>query len=139
MLKIKMIQVGKEKKGPFSELGTEYLKRLSAYAKTDVVIVKELSSDLFETNAFTIMLSEDGKTFDSKTFAENLTSWSEYGQREIVFVIADAFGFDRSLTQNADLTLSLSPMTMPHDLARIVLLEQLYRAGTILNGKTYHY
>ena len=139
MFRIKLIQVGKTKKGPLQELSAKYLKRLSAYAKIETIIVKELTAETFNKDGFTIVLSEDGQTMDSHTFANALESWSENRQRELTFVIAGPFGFDRALAKNVDLTLSLSPMTMPHELALVVLLEQLYRAGTILSGKTYHY
>ena len=140
MFRIKIIQVGKVKKGPLEELSSEFIKRLSVYVKIEIIPVKELSLiNIKKEGAYTIMLSEDGKTMDSKMFARTLVKWSEQGQRELTFIIAGPFGFDRSLLKNVDVILSLSPMTFTHEMAYILLLEQLYRAGTILNGKTYHY
>ncbi len=140
MFRIKIIQVGALKKGPLKELSLEFLKRLSLYAKLELVEVKELSAEhLKKTGAYTLILSETGRTLDSLDFAKSLTKWSEQGQRDLIFVIAGPFGFDRSLLTYADATLSLSPMTFTHEMAFVLLLEQLYRAGTILAGKTYHY
>ena len=140
MFRIKIIQVGKVKKGPLEELSSEFIKRLSVYVKIEIIPVKELSLiNIKKEGAYTIMLSEDGKTMDSKMFARTLVKWSEQGQRELTFIIAGPFGFDRSLLKNVDVILSLSPMTFTHEMAYLLLLEQLYRAGTILNGKTYHY
>lgn len=117
----------------------EYLKRLGPFMKVKEMVVDELSVELLEEQDITIMLAEDGKTMDSTVFAKTLEKWSEHGQRELAFVIAGPFGFDRKLLEHADHILSLSPMTFPHEMAYVILLEQLYRAGTILAGKRYHY
>ena len=139
MFRIKIIQVGKMKKGPLKEIGDELIKRLGLFAKIQVIVVKELNEDIVKQDGFTLMLSEDGKTMDSIAFANALPRWSEQGQKELTFIIAGPFGFDRTLLKHADHVLSLSPMTFPHEMAYVILLEQLYRAGTILAGKTYHY
>lgn len=124
---------------PLKDLVDELRKRLGSYAKVKELVVDGLTSELLEEQDVTIILSEDGKTMDSKVFAKALTTWSEHGQRELTFVIAGPFGFDRALLKHADHVLSLSPLTFPHKMAYMILLEQLYRAGTILAGKTYHY
>lgn len=139
MQKIEIITVGKLKRGSLKDLAVEYLKRLGPFMKVKEVVVDELSAELLEEQTTTIMLAEDGKTMDSVTFANTLNKWSEHGQRELTFIIAGPFGFDRELLKHADHVLSLSPMTFPHEMAYVILLEQLYRAGTILAGKTYHY
>lgn len=139
MFKIKVIQVGKIKKGPLKEQSDEFLKRLGAYAKMKIVVVKELTEDILKQDGFTMLLSEDGKTMSSIEFANSLPQWSEQGQKELTFIIAGPFGFDRKLLKHVDFSLSLSPMTFPHEMAYVILLEQLYRAGTILAGKMYHY
>ncbi len=139
MQKIKIITVGKLKRGPLKDLAVEYLKRLGPFMKVKEVVVDELSAELLDKQAVTIMLTEDGKAMDSTVFARTLEKWSEQGQRELTFIIAGPFGFDRALLKHADHVLSLSPLTFPHEMAYVILLEQLYRAGTILAGKTYHY
>ncbi|HAU66014.1 TPA: hypothetical protein DCW61_01580 [Candidatus Uhrbacteria bacterium] len=140
MFRIKIIQVGKMKKGPLKEVHLELLKRLSLYTKIEIINIKELSStNIKKQGTYTVILSEDGKTMDSKLFAQSLITWSEQGQRELTFIIAGPFGFDRSLLKEVNMILSLSPMTFTHEMAYLLLLEQIYRAGTILAGKTYHY
>jgi len=86
-----------------------------------------------------ILLSEHGTTYTSDTFSKKLIAWTEHESQPITFIFAGPLGPHTSLYEKANTELSLSPLTMPHELALIVLLEQLYRAGTILNGKTYHY
>jgi 23S rRNA (pseudouridine1915-N3)-methyltransferase len=139
MQKIKIITVGKLKRGPLKDLAVEYIKRLGLFMKIKEVVVDELSVELLEDQDVTIILTEDGKTMDSTTFAKTLEKWSEQGQRELTFVIAGPFGFDRALLKHTDHVLSLSSLTFPHEMAYVILLEQLYRAGTILAGKRYHY
>ena len=139
MQKIKVISVGKMGRGPLKDLANELRKRLGPYFKLEEQVVDELTSELLNNQDVAILLSEGGKTMDSITFAKSLTKWSEHGQREMTFIVAGPFGFDRALLTHADHVLSLSPMTFPHEMAYVILLEQLYRAGTILAGKTYHY
>lgn len=139
MMKTRILTVGKMKRGPLKELTLELLKRLGPYMKVNEKVVDELTVELLQEQDVAIILSEDGKTMDSNAFAKALTTWSERGQRELTFIIAGPFGFDRALLKHADHVLSLSPMTFPHEMAYVLLLEQLYRAGTILAGKTYHY
>jgi len=86
-----------------------------------------------------VALDERGKEFTSHEFAEFLNRLLERGTREIAFVIGGAMGLDETVTQKADTVLALSRWTLTHEMARLVLLEQLYRAFTIIKGKTYHY
>lgn len=127
------------KRGPLKDLVDELRKRFGPYAKVKELVVNEHTAEILKEQDVTIMLTEEGKTMGSMTFAKTLLTWSEHGQRELTFVIAGPFGFNRDLLKHADHVLSLSPMTFPHEMAYVILLEQLYRAGTILAGKTYHY
>jgi 23S rRNA (pseudouridine1915-N3)-methyltransferase len=106
-------------------------------AKWEVREVERLDT-LPADDSLVILLDDAGKTFDSKTFARQLDRWAEGGARPLTFVIGGAFGFTDEIKKGAHVRLSLSPMTMPHDLARVVLLEQIYRAVTIQQGKRYH-
>jgi 23S rRNA (pseudouridine1915-N3)-methyltransferase len=157
MYQFEFITVGKLKHGPHKELVDEYEKRLGQYANIEHTVVAEERFDSqnqrervlkkeadrirkkISRDAFSILLSEDGKLFRSKHFALKLSKWSENERRNIQFITGGPLGVDRSLQNDVDFTLSLSPLTMPHDLAQVVLLEQVYRAMTILKGKTYHY
>jgi 23S rRNA (pseudouridine1915-N3)-methyltransferase len=90
-------------------------------------------------NAFLIALDERGQEFTSHEFAALMNNTVEAGVRDMVFVIGGAMGLDESVTGRANRTLAISRWTHTHEMARLVLLEQLYRAFTIIHGKTYHY
>jgi 23S rRNA (pseudouridine1915-N3)-methyltransferase len=90
-------------------------------------------------NAFLVALDERGQEFTSHEFAGFLNKALESGVRDIVFVIGGAMGLDESVTGRANKTIAMSRWTLTHEMARLVLLEQLYRAFTIIKGKTYHY
>lgn len=133
-----------------------YLKRLGPFAKVEMIELKEgqkgsAKPDEAKTRAVeaeqlrksipkgatTVVLDETGKNLSSLELAAKLESWTE-GGRPVVFLVGGSWGLDPSVRQEADFVLSLGKQTLPHLLARIVLLEQLYRAETILNGKIYH-
>ncbi len=133
----------------------DYLKRIAPYSKVEMA---ELKAEPFrdaagmekakkkegerileflkkKPGAKTILLKENGKEYDSREFAEFL---SETNQR-ILFVIGGTSGFSKEILDRRFTTLSLSRMTLTHEMARILLLEQIYRAATLLKGKVYHY
>ncbi len=85
-----------------------------------------------------VVLTRTGSTWSSRDLAEYLNRLAVTGAPGATFVIGGAHGLDEGLVREADRRLSLSPMTMPHDLARLVLAEQIYRAGTIVRGEPYH-
>lgn len=87
---------------------------------------------------FLILLDEKGKTYDSKKFANTLQGWMNRGPKRLVFVVGGAFGFSEDVYQKCDAKLSLSSMTFSHQLIRLIFLEQIYRAFTILKGEPYH-
>jgi 23S rRNA (pseudouridine1915-N3)-methyltransferase len=90
-----------------------------------------------KSDAFVIALDETGKEYSSSAFSKQLELWSE-GGRPFVFLIGGSWGLSDEVRDKADALLSLGKMTLPHGLARIVLLEQLYRAEAIARGKEYH-
>ena len=85
-----------------------------------------------------VALTRTGKSWSTRELAEYLDDMQTYGHGGTVFVIGGAHGLEASLLQRSKIKLSLSPMTLPHGLARLLLTEQLYRAGTILRGESYH-
>lgn len=89
--------------------------------------------------ALLVALDERGQEFTSHEFAAFLNKSLESGAKDIVFVIGGAMGLDESVTDRAHKTMAMSRWTLTHEMARLVLLEQLYRAFTIIKGKTYHY
>ena len=141
MFRFHIVTVGSMKKGPLAELVSHYQKLLKGFARVDVSEVKEVRR--VAKDAFSVLLTEHGKEYDSPRFAKQLLAWSEHETRTVEFVVAGPFGPQLptlSVGSNGfDATLSLSKLTFPHDVATTVLYEQLYRAMTIVAGKTYHY
>lgn len=88
-------------------------------------------------NSTVVALTRAGRAEDSTRFAGRVAAWQRSG-RDVALLIGGAFGLDDSVLQRSDAHLSLSPLTFPHEMARLVLLEQLYRAGTILKAEPYH-
>ncbi len=135
----------------------KYLRFLRSYADVEVrelkaekvlelkdapAIRKKEAERIFKTvpaGAALIALDERGREFTSHEFAAFLQAARDRGIREMCFVIGGAMGLDESVTGNADRTLAISRWTLTHEMARLVLLEQIYRAFTIITGKTYHY
>jgi 23S rRNA (pseudouridine1915-N3)-methyltransferase len=143
--------VGRVKSGPLADLQSEYLKRLSgSIGITEVEERRTLSpaerkareAELLlaalPEDALIVALDERGKTLASVAFAERVQRWRAEGVKTLAFVIGGAEGLAQPVVQRASLSLSLGAMTWPHLLARILLLEQLYRAQQILAGHPYH-
>ena len=86
-----------------------------------------------------ILLDEKGKEFSSVEFAKTLIHYRNIATKNLVFVIGGAYGFSEAVYQRADLKMALSKMTFPHQLVRVIFLEQLYRACTIVKGEKYHH
>lgn len=155
MFKITIVCLGKFKEKAFKDLEQEYLKRLSPFAKVKVIELPEIGykpgQDLDKVkqqeaesiekhlpkNAIVILLEETGKLRNSKEFAQFLDRTGSLGQ-ELAFVIGSGLGLHSSLKAVANYYISLSPLTFPHNFARVLLEEQLYRGCTILSGKEYH-
>lgn len=151
MLNITIITIGKIKDKFLSGLAAEYIKRISPYARLSITELKAesftstnkekaktLEAERIETvltkktGTKVYLLSEDGKLSSSYDFAKQLN------QEEIILVIAGSLGFTKDLS-NKYPKISLSSLTFTHEMARVILLEQIYRATTILNNKEYHY
>ena len=122
---------------PYVDDVAHYLKMLGRYATVEVVEVREEddASRRIPDRAFVVLLDAGGKQMTSEGFAAWLEERRHEG-RPLCFVIGGAFGIS---LERSDLTLSLGRMTLPHQLARVVLVEQLYRAHKILAGEPYHY
>lgn len=156
MYQIKIIVIGKLKEDYWRDAEKEYLKRLGAYAKIFIheipeesfrspserthVLAKEGEKmiKLISKDAYCIALEIKGKSFSSESFAELIKNNGERGGM-IVFCIGGALGLSDEVLNRANMRCSFSALTFPHQLVRIVLLEQVYRAMTIVHGKQYHY
>jgi 23S rRNA (pseudouridine1915-N3)-methyltransferase len=138
-VKLKIVSVGKDRSGLFAPGVAEYVSRLQHYAKTSLV---ELSTDekLLEQKGareVLIALDERGKLFSSVELSQWIAAQMQTG-KDLVFVIGGDEGLKPEVREQAALVLSLSKMTLPHRLARLVLAEQLYRAFTLVRGEPYH-
>jgi 23S rRNA (pseudouridine1915-N3)-methyltransferase len=144
-VKIKVAWVGKTKDAAIQSLTDEYLKRLSRYAevegvalKDEAAILKLCARDARPSRYTLIMLDGRGKPFSSEELANFLGEYQARNPHPLLFAVGAADGFSGQARQAATLVLSLGRMTLAHELARVVLLEQLYRAFTILKGHPYH-
>jgi 23S rRNA (pseudouridine1915-N3)-methyltransferase len=144
-VKLQIAWIGKTKEVAIRALTEEYLKRISRYLGTES---HELSNEpaLLELAAGTagrtapvlVLLDARGRQFTSEEFAELLRDQQDRGTQNLFFAIGAADGFSDKARGEADLILSFGKMTLAHELARVVLLEQIYRAFTILKGHPYH-
>ncbi len=136
MLKVQILQIGETKDSNLRALEQEFEKRLKPYFKLETLTVKNLESKL-DSDAFVIALDERGKHFTSEEFAAQIGTLKDRGT-PIQFVIGDFAGLPPEIRDRAQLTLALSKMTFTHEMVRVFLKEQLYRACMILAGKPYH-
>ena len=100
---------------------------------------KWLLNQIEGTPSKVILLDEKGPQFTSISFSKKLESWRQGSHKRLVFVIGSAYGFDQKIYDRADELMGLSAMTLPHQLCRLMMLEQVYRACTILRGESYHH
>ena len=159
MLSVHIICVGKLKEPFYIQAAAEYCKRLSAYCKLELTelpeerlpdrpspaqiaaaLAKERDAILgkIPPGARLVALCVEGKPRSSEEIAALLTDFMGSGVRHLVFLIGGSHGLDESLKEKTWLRLSMSPMTFPHHLARVMLLEQLYRGFKITEGSPYH-
>ena len=150
-MKITIISAWKQKK-VFTQIEKEYLKRLGRYAVMELKEFKGEKGDgsealkregkkilsRLENKAYIVVLTEKAEPFSSTGFARWLESMIEKGNSQISFVLGSSSGVDKAVTARADMELSLSPLTFPHALARVLLIEQVYRAFTLIRGEPYH-
>lgn len=158
-MKITVIAVGKIKEKFYRDAIEEYVKRLSRYCKLEIVQVEDEKTPdragtaldetvkhkeaerilkYFREDAFVIVLDIQGKAYDSEDFAREIDRLATMGISHIQFIIGGSLGLHEEVNKKADLKVSFSKMTFPHQLMRVILLEQVYRAYRIINGEPYH-
>ena len=150
-MRVTICAVGRARGSPAAEICQTYLQRLPWTVEIrEVEVRKNLSgeklslaeaeflSNALPARATLIAMDETGETLTSDSFAQRLGRWRDDGIADLAFVIGGANGLHPDLRRKADLILSLGVMTWPHILARAMLMEQLYRAHTILTGHPYH-
>lgn len=159
MVDVTVICVGKLKEKFYAEAAAEYAKRLKGYCKLNILELAEqklsknpslgeIQSALekegdairakIPPNSSVIALAIEGKMRSSEELAAMISTWSHNASKHLVFVIGGSYGLHPSIKAGAWATLSMSPMTFPHHLARIMALEQLYRGFAINQGSRYH-
>ena len=158
-MKITLVTVGKIKEKFFEDAIKEYSKRLSRYCKLEILQVADEKTpegaseavelqikekegqrilSLIRDDAYVIALAIEGKMLDSEELAERIEKLGVSGISQIVFVIGGSLGLSAQVMKRADYALSFSRMTFPHQLMRVVLLEQIYRSYRIMNNQPYH-
>lgn len=155
-MKIKIIALGKIKEKFLKDGIEEFLKRLVPYASVEMVELspieikdENLTEKILEAEgekilshikplSYVITLEIQGKLLSSQEFAQKIETLTNEGTQEIVFVIGSSCGIAKTVSQRADFKLSMSKMTFLHQFARLILVEQIYRAFKIIKGETYH-
>ncbi len=144
MIKVNIVCVGKIKEEYLRSACAEYIKRLSRFCKTEIKEIaegKNLKSEaediLRASRGYKIALCVEGRQLSSPGLAEKIGVLVDAGA-EITFIIGSSCGLDESVKNAADLRLSFSAMTFPHQLMRVILLEQIYRGFMINSGSEYH-
>lgn len=159
MIAVTVIALGKLKERSMRELCAEYEKRLSAFCRLQIVeltperlserpsaneIARALEREAahiaakIPENAYVFAMCIEGKQMPSEAFSQKLSFLSVNGVSNVVFLLGSSFGLQEALKKQADFRFSMSEMTFPHQLARVMLLEQIYRAFQIESGGKYH-
>ena len=157
-MQLLLMLVGKTKNSLCHQGIIEYQRRLKRYLDCDIKEIKEekpgkreapmvfcrrqaprLLSEFKKPSGLKLLLDERGRNMNSREFAAFLQRAVTGGQQRLIFFCGGPFGYDPSLREAADHLISLSPLTFPHEIARLLLFEQLYRAMTIIKNEPYHY
>ena len=157
-MNINIVAVGSIKEKFFKDAVSEYAKRLSRYVKLNIIEVKDektpaMASALEEekikeveaerilsklSNSYVVALTIDGKKYSSEELAKRMEKYDILSKGNLSFIIGGSLGLHKSVIDRADEKLSFSEMTFPHQLMRVILLEQIYRAYRIRNNEPYH-
>lgn len=155
-MKIKIIALGKIKEKFLKDGIDEFMKRLTPYASVEIIeispveikdenlIQRALDEEAdkilshIKPQSYLITMEINGKQFSSEEFAEKIITLTNSGESEIIFVIGSSCGISAKVSARANLKMSMSKMTFLHQFARLILVEQIYRAFKIIKGETYH-
>jgi len=140
-MRLKLVMLGKTRRPELCAIIDDYVKRISRYTSIEVSELRESEAALkkfaFEQPSTIVLLDDTGKSLDSKAFAKWLGEHRDRSTRQLIFVCGGADGFPEDIRRQAQQQLSLSAMTYSHELARVMLAEQLYRSFAILAGSAY--
>src|SRR6516162_6728635 len=144
-MKLRIAWIGKTRSVPIQSLTAEYLKRLSHFGACEAMelaseeaLLREAGKSSSRSAPLLVLLDSRGKQLTSEEIANFLDYHQAHGTQELLFAIGPADGWSDSMRAQAKTILSFGKITLPHELARVVLLEQLYRGFTILKGHPYH-
>ena len=152
-MRLRLIWVGKTKNEHIRALVEEYLQRLKRFVRCEVTELERSTAkgviegiedesqrilSALRTDALTIVLDVEGREWSSPALAAEVEKWQIAGRKEVAFIIGGHQGVSAAVLKRADLRWSLSRLTLTHEMARILLVEQLYRAYTIVQGLPYH-
>ena len=155
-MKFVFLFLGKTREKYLDEGITDYVKRLGRFVQVDIVVIKESASKKLpdnvlkkreseqflahcSTSSLVVALDPLGKEHDSIELADLVGKWEDRGVRTVSFIIGGHFGLHENVLNRADVVLSLSRLTFTHEMSRLILLEQFYRAWMIKSGRNYHY
>lgn len=148
-MKFRFIWIGKTKDKNWKALQEDYLKRLSRFVKCEVVEIKDSAKhegpeiegkrilEILNPKTFAVLLDVEGVTRSSHEISAEIERWQNTGIKEVSFIIGGFSGASKEIREKADCLLSLSFLTFTHEMARVVLVEQLYRGYSILKGFPY--
>ena len=151
-MKLRLVWTGKTKDAHLRALADGYLKRLNHFTRCEVTELRESASadskagidkdskrisDALQSATLVVLLDSEGSEWTSQQLAAELQRWENRGTKEVAFVIGGPGGVSRQLIEQADKRWSLTRLTLTHEMARVVVLEQLYRAYTIMHGLPY--
>jgi 23S rRNA (pseudouridine1915-N3)-methyltransferase len=140
-MKIRLLMLGKTRRPEMNAVLADYVKRIGRSCPIEVTEVRDADAAIKKLDvdkaAVMLLLDAGGKVYDSTAFAKWLGEQRDRGTREVIFVCGDADGFPEALRERVKPKLSLSAMTYSHELARVMLVEQIYRAFAILSGSPY--
>lgn len=153
-MNIRILMLGKNKDDYLEEAVQDFIKKLRPFCKLELVYLKDekVHTDVkkilaveaqrireqLQEKEFVVVLDEKGKNFSTVQLHQQFSHWIDRGIGKIAFIIGSSHGLATEIKAEADLLLSLSPLTMNHQIVRIVLLEQVYRVFTLLRGMKYH-
>jgi 23S rRNA (pseudouridine1915-N3)-methyltransferase len=144
-MKFRFVWVGKTRDKNWRALQEEYLQRLAHFVKFEITELRDKTKEIeskrilenVNQTGFVVLLDVEGRAANSQELARMIEKWQNRGLKEIAFVIGGAGGVLPEVGEKADFSLSLSRLTLTHEMARVVLIEQLYRAYTIIKGFPY--
>lgn len=148
-MKFRFIWVGKARDQHFKALQDEYLQRLAHFVKYEIVEIKDGGSidaadiegkrilEKLNPSSLVCLLDVKGRSMSSQSLADEVEGWQNRSVREIAFILGGAYGVSADVAERADTVLSLSFLTFTHEMARVLMVEQLYRAFTIIKGYPY--